>query len=128
MLLTYNFLALGNSSCFDCQVLPIESNQVSPSVFRMVPVVYTNGYPVTICNQGFNDQDAAAVCRSIGQSIGLQFSGKCTHFLSFLFLKLLNATLRYRPGGRAMSGVFNSSVGVLTVQDVNCTGSELGLL
>ena len=31
------------------------------------------------------------------------------------------------PGGRAVSGVFNSSVGLLTVQDVNCTGSELGL-
>ena len=91
-LLTCNFLALGNSSCFDGQVLPIESDQVSPSVFRLVPVVCTNGFPVTICNRGFDDQDAAVVCRSIGQSIGLQFSGKCTHFL-FLIIKCYTTIL-----------------------------------
>ncbi len=116
MLLNCNFLALGNSSCFDCQVLPIESNQVSPSVFRMVPVVCTNGFPVTICNRGFDDQDAAVVCRSIGQSISLQFSGKCTHFLSFfLIIKCYTMISSFCSGGRAVSGVFNSSVGVLTV-------------
>ena len=61
----------GPQTCLEGQILPLSFDQVSPSVLRVLPVVCVGGVLGSFCSRGFDDQDAAVVCRALGASIGL---------------------------------------------------------
>ena len=68
----------GPQTCLEGQVLPFSFDQVSPGVLRILPVVCVGGVLRSICSRGFDDRDAAVVCRTLGAFIGLSNNtGKC---------------------------------------------------
>ena len=63
-------------SCVEGQVFPAEVPTLSSNGIQITPVVCVNGIPGSICSRGFDDQDAAVVCRSLGNSLNITGSGE----------------------------------------------------
>ncbi len=107
-------------SCVEGDFYPLDFNQVSTGVLRIVPGVCLNGRIGSICSRGFDNNDATVVCRAFGTSINQTSIGNHCLMHNLFSCLLFFFTL----GGRVVNNTFSPSIVPINVQDLNCFGYE----